>query len=293
MSANGTDGQTMPDLAAIFEDIPKPMAIFDLAGTMLNINRAFERTWGLQRADVVGMLNAFQDPQAVAQNFPDIFRRVAQGEKVISPPLRFETNQSAPDKPETPFIWVEITFFPLHNQTGNITHIALIQHNVTSEMMQREATETAQREIAAQRETIAALSSPVVKIWEGILTMPLIGIIDARRATMITENLLEAIVHHQAERVIIDITGVAMVDTQVANYLLGAARACRLLGSEVALVGIGSEIAQTIVHLGVDLSDIVTLSNLQAGLSWAFQQQNIVVYTASDQQHVRAGHPTR
>jgi anti-anti-sigma regulatory factor len=107
--------------------------------------------------------------------------------------------------------------------------------------------------------------------------MPLIGLIDAGRAARITQDLLEAIVRYRSDCVILDITGVATVDAEVASYLVSAARACRLLGSEVALVGVRIRVAQILVQLSVDLSEVITHANLQAGLAWAFERRGLRV----------------
>ena len=120
--------------------------------------------------------------------------------------------------------------------------------------------------------TIRELSTPIIPVYEGILVLPLVGSIDSRRAAAITEQLLEAIAAQQAEIVIIDITGVSLIDTSTANHLLMTTRAANLLGSRVVLVGIGAEIAQTIVHLGVELHGLVTLADLQAGIAYALER---------------------
>jgi rsbT co-antagonist protein RsbR len=120
--------------------------------------------------------------------------------------------------------------------------------------------------------TIRELSTPIIPVYEGILVLPLVGTIDSRRATEITERLLEAIAAQQAEIVIIDITGVSLIDTSTANHLLMTARAANLLGSRVVLVGIGAEIAQTIVHLGVDMQSLTPLADLQAGIAYALER---------------------
>jgi anti-anti-sigma regulatory factor len=130
-----------------------------------------------------------------------------------------------------------------------------------------------QRELQAQmRDTIRELSTPIIPVYEGILVLPLVGSVDSRRATQITEGLLESIAAYQAEIVIMDITGVPVIDTSTANHLLMAARAANLLGSQVVLVGIGAEIAQTIVQLGLTLQGVSTLANLQAGIAYALEQ---------------------
>lgn len=123
-----------------------------------------------------------------------------------------------------------------------------------------------QQVITSQRSVIRELSTPIVPISEGTLVLPLIGAIDTTRAQQITESLLAAIGEQRADTVIVDITGIPVVDTQVAHYLLQATQAARLLGAQVILVGITPEVAQTIVQLGIDLSSIVTCSTLREGL---------------------------
>lgn len=125
------------------------------------------------------------------------------------------------------------------------------------------------------RMVIQELSTPILPIYSGMLVLPLVGSIDSRRSQDITEQLLTTIADRQAEMVIIDITGVPVIDTEVANHLLMTTRAVRLLGAQVLLVGISAEIAQTIVQLGVALEGIVTLANLQSGIEYALRQQGL------------------
>ena len=127
------------------------------------------------------------------------------------------------------------------------------------------------------RSTISELSTPIIPVYEGILVLPLVGSVDSRRATEITERLLESIALYQAELVIIDITGVPVIDTSTANHLLMTTRAAGLLGSQVILVGIGAEIAQTIVHIGIELRGLVTLANLQAGIAYALERLGLSI----------------
>jgi anti-anti-sigma regulatory factor len=122
------------------------------------------------------------------------------------------------------------------------------------------------------RAVIQELSTPIIPIYRGVLVLPLVGAIDSLRSQEITERLLEEIVRQQADIVIIDITGVSVVDTSVANHLIMTAQAVNLLGSRVIFTGISSTIAQTIIQLGVNLGDVVTLNNLQAGMLYALQQ---------------------
>jgi anti-anti-sigma regulatory factor/HAMP domain-containing protein len=125
------------------------------------------------------------------------------------------------------------------------------------------------------QQTIQALSSPVLPVLEGILVMPLIGVIDSERATLLVTSLLAAIEHQHATSVILDVTGVPLVDTQIARVLLQAADATRLLGAEPILVGIRPELAQTIVGLGLDLSALMTQADLASGIRYAAQRQKL------------------
>jgi len=120
-----------------------------------------------------------------------------------------------------------------------------------------------------QQQLIRLLSTPAIQVWPGILAMPLIGEIDSARARQITEQLLQAIVHHQADVVILDVTGVPFMNQQVADYLLRTIRAAELLGSRCFLVGIRPATAKAIVQLGIDFSSIVTYPTLQEGLQQA------------------------
>lgn len=126
--------------------------------------------------------------------------------------------------------------------------------------------------IEQQREEMSEVSAPVVKLWERIVTVPLIGTLDSYRSQTVMENLLEAIVDREAEVAVIDITGVSTVDTLVAQHLLKTAAAVRLMGAECVICGVSPKIAQTIVHLGVEMPNVVTRVDLQSGLSYAFER---------------------
>ncbi len=130
-----------------------------------------------------------------------------------------------------------------------------------------------------QEETILQLSTPIIKIWKDILAVPLIGILDTRRAKLVTETLLNAIVETGSKIAIIDITGVSAIDTQVANHIIKTLNAVKLLGAKSIVTGIRPEIAQTLVDLGVSLGDIVTSSRLSVGLNYAFK---ILGYTINN-----------
>jgi rsbT co-antagonist protein RsbR len=132
--------------------------------------------------------------------------------------------------------------------------------------------------IRAQAETIQELSTPVLKVWEGVLAMPLVGVLDTRRAQQMTEELLQAINQQQATVALVDITGVTVLDTRVADHLLDTMRAVSMLGADVILTGVGPVNAQTMVKLGIDVSELQTAGSLQSGLRKA------IALTARDSQ---------
>ncbi|WP_407271782.1 RsbT co-antagonist protein RsbRA [Radiobacillus sp. PE A8.2] len=136
--------------------------------------------------------------------------------------------------------------------------------------------------VSLQRVALQELSAPLIPVMENITIMPLIGTIDTERAKLIMENLLDGVIKHNAEVVLIDITGVPVVDTMVAHHIIQAAEAVRLIGSTCILVGIRPEIAQTIVNLGIDLSKFPTKSSLRKGFQTALELTNRKILTPND-----------
>jgi rsbT co-antagonist protein RsbR len=126
--------------------------------------------------------------------------------------------------------------------------------------------------INRQQEEMLELSTPVVKLWEGILALPMIGTLDSQRTQVVMESLLQKIVETGSDMAIIDITGVPTVDTLVAQHLLKTVTALRLMGAECIISGIRPQIAQTIVHLGVDLQGVVTKASLADALALALKR---------------------
>jgi len=126
--------------------------------------------------------------------------------------------------------------------------------------------------IQSQQATLRGISTPLIPISERVVIMPLVGTIDQMRAQQILETLLEGIAQHQAEIVILDITGVPEVDNNTADILIRSAQAVKLLGARVMLTGIQPRIAQTLTSLEVNLGDITTHSSLQSGVAQALQR---------------------
>ena len=136
---------------------------------------------------------------------------------------------------------------------------------------------TREEVIGRQQEEMLELSTPVVKLWEGVIALPMIGTLDSARTQIVMESLLQRLVDTGSEIAIIDITGVPTVDTLVAQHLLKTVTAIRLMGAECIISGIRPQIAQTIVHLGVDLQGVTTKATLADALAIALKQVGLSV----------------
>jgi len=131
--------------------------------------------------------------------------------------------------------------------------------------------------ILRQTDEIAEISTPVIRVWDGILALPIIGTLDSQRTQIVMENLLQEIVDTGSSIAILDISGVPAVDSLVAQHLIKTVSATRLMGAECIISGIRPEIAQTVVHLGIDLSSIITKSSLASALAYAFKTLRLEV----------------
>ncbi len=164
----------------------------------------------------------------------------------------------------------------LAEQTWEVSQLldGLAMHTIRTFQKSREAV------IKRQQEELLELSTPVVKLWEGVLALPMIGTLDSQRTQVVMESLLQRIVDTGSEIAIIDITGVPTVDTLVAQHLLKTVTAIRLMGADCIISGVRPQIAQTIVHLGLDLQGVVTKANLADALALALRRLGMTVSKA-------------
>jgi rsbT co-antagonist protein RsbR len=165
-------------------------------------------------------------------------------------------------------IWFEVRAYPSNDG------LSVYFHDISERRRLEAEHKRLQDEIIqSQAAILAEMSTPLIPLSDEVVVMPLIGTIDTQRAQQIMENLLTGISQHRAAVAILDITGVRVVDTQVANALVRAAQAAKLLGAQVILTGMHGTIAQTLVHLGADLSGLITRSTLQNGITYALGQK--------------------
>ncbi len=257
-------------LVALIENSSDFIGMASLEGHAQYVNQAGRTMMGLDSLEAVRQTNVsgYYTPEDRAwierDALPQVFSTgVWIGEVHFK---NFTTGEVIP---------VHHTLFIIRDQHNNEpVAMGTITRNI-SQQKQAEAERAAlqQQVIEAQRDALRELSTPLIPITDEVVIMPLIGTIDSQRAQLVMETLLEGVAQHRSSLVILDITGVSIVDTQVAQAFIQAAQAVKLLGAQVMLTGIQPQIAQTLVHLGVDLSGIQTRGSLQAGIASALHNR--------------------
>ena len=217
---------------------------------------------GLNVRDFIGRPIDELFPMVFETDAPALYLEVARtGEMRSLPDIAYDDGRVSG--------WFAINAFPLPDQCVGIAFENITERKKADEALNLSLLQ--EETIRAQQQALAELTTPLLTISDRTVVMPLIGTVDSRRAQQVMETLLEGVATRQAQAAIIDITGVSVVDTQVANALLRAAQAVKLLGADVILTGIRPEVAQTLVGLGVDLGGVVTRSTLQNGIAYALR----------------------
>lgn len=191
-------------------------------------------------------------------------------------PLFRQVFAAAPDDPDV-----------LRDEVWTATHLVDQLALMVVEAYQR----SRESVITRQQEELLELSTPVVRLWDGIVAMPLIGTLDSGRTQVVMETLLDKIVETDAGIAILDITGVATVDTLVAQHLLKTVAAARLMGADCIISGIRPQIAQTIVQLGLDLSSVTTKATLADAFAFALERLRGSIETSGDPEEERRSEP--
>ncbi len=170
--------------------------------------------------------------------------------------------------------WADVIISALRDDDGKLIGFAKVSRDASERKRQEEI-------IEQQKQDLIELSTPVMQLWEGILVLPIIGTLDSQRSQVVMERLLEAIVSTGSEVAILDVSGVPTVDTMVAQHLMKTMEAAKLMGAECIISGIRPEIAQTMVHLGIDLSTVKTRSTLARGLEEALRTRQLAIVKSS------------
>lgn len=238
--------------------------LLDPAGYIRSWNPGAERFKGYRADEAIGRHFSIFYPQAkIDAGFPEqeLAAAVETG--------RFEDEGWRVRKDGSMF-WASMVLTALRDESGELVGFA----KVTRDISERKRYED---QLRKQSEEILDLSTPVVEIWDGIVAVPLIGTLDSQRTSVFMERLLDRIVETRAQTALIDTTGVPTIDTQTAQHLIDTIAAVRLLGSQVVLTGVRPAIAQTLVHLGIDLSGVTTRTSMAAGLKVALSTQSLSI----------------
>lgn len=240
--------------------INKSQAIieFELDGTIITANPNFLAMMGYELDEVVGQHHSmFADAETAASDEYKVFwETLRRGEYQAAEYKRLGKGGKE--------VWIQASYNPIFDRDGKPYKVVKISTDVTERI-------EAERVISEQKGLLLELSTPAIQLWNEVVLMPLVGQIDAERATTLTERLLEAISDTHATVAILDVTGVPVIDTNVSRHILGAVSAARMIGAEVILTGIKPSGAQTLVQLGIDLSTVNTKGSLRAGVAEALK----------------------
>jgi len=251
-------------LNSLLKHIPENVYFKDRESRFVRVSYAFVDYMGFNNPDEIIGKTDFDlfDEEHARPAFEDEQKIMKTGE-----PLQLEEKEVYPDGNEK---WVETTKVPRYDEKGKIEGTFGISRDVTEKKLWEEERE---KKIEAQRDELIELSTPIIDVWEGVLTVPILGSLDSERASRVSEALLTRIVEKRVGVAIIDISGISAVDSAVADRLIRTAKAVRLVGAEAILTGVGVEIAQTIADLGIDMEGLKTMSTLKDGLRYVISRK--------------------
>lgn len=254
---------------AMFAGLADFAALVEPGGAVLHVNAAGLRLVDRATDELPGLTIDQLSPQAAQLVGEWIPAAIAGGEWEGEGELRRADGSSVP---------VQLTIAPLYDD-GKVAAAALVARDL-SEGLRLE--EELQRRFLQQEALSAATSTPIIQVWDDIVTMPVVGLVDSVRAADMKNALLEAVSRTGARFAIVDLTGVDTVDTATADHLLRVMRAVRLLGARCVITGIQPAVAQIIVGLGLELQGVVTLRSLREGLRFCLRDLGYAVQRDED-----------
>ncbi|WP_437275185.1 PAS domain-containing protein [Sorangium sp. So ce375] len=260
-------------LDTIIDHVPVSVFIKEVKEfRLVRMNGHYEKVFGAPRSEALGknVFDLFPHRLEEAKWLDRMDRDVLEKGEIVDTPEAHIVVPGLGDR------WLHMVKVPLKDEHGVCHYLLAMIEDITEKKRANEAVQKELAWFATQRQlldVIQELSTPVIPVHEGILVVPLVGTIDSARGAQLLEALLQGIERHQAETVLIDITGVPVLDADVAARLLQATRAAALLGATCVLVGASPDVARTLVAQGIDLGDLLTQRDLQAGIHYALARQ--------------------
>ncbi len=255
------------DLLQLLVDNVRDYAIIllDLDGRVLTWSPAAEHLKGYTPDEIIGeSFSRFYTEEDIRRGKPQLELQAAASSG------RFEDESWRVRRDGSRF-WASVVITGLRDSEGKLRGYGKVTRDLTDRKQ-------AEEKITRQAQEILEMATvPIVQVWEGVVLVPLIGTLDSQRTHQLMERLLQRVSETSAPVAVIDITGVPMIDTQTAQHLIETITAVRLLGAEVVLTGVRPTIAQTLVHLNIDLMNVITRSSLAAGLQQALRMLHLQV----------------
>ena len=263
--------------AAKLEAIKRSMGVieFQLDGTIISANAAFLKLMGYTEAELAGQHHrVFVTPQErVSADYASFWQELASGKVKSGQFHRLAKNGKS--------IWLEANYSPVFDLEGHVERVVKFAIDITDKVESARATEIALKQVREAeliREelnlALEEMSTPVMPIWDGILLLPLIGVVDSARTDKVVNKTLERINETRSKVFLLDISGVPAMDTAVANQLLKISKATRLMGCETVISGLSPAIARTMVELGVEVGEVRTTATLQQAFAIALGKRN-------------------
>jgi len=254
-------GVSLNVLRALIDHTPSLMSAKDMQGRVILANQPFANLFGLQKEELLG--------KTYADLFePDLAKVILEADAQVMASGKSIEAEDRVEQPDGARTFLTLKFPIFHH--GTMVALGVICTDITARKeLEIQAAAVRDQIIAAQKQTIRELVTPLLPIEHGVIAMPLVGAIDAERAQEVLDTLLAGVAGHAATIAILDITGVREVDAQVAQALVQAAQATQLLGAQVVITGIRPTIAQTLVEMDADMKGIITRSTLRSGIAYA------------------------
>jgi rsbT co-antagonist protein RsbR len=256
------DQQELIMYRALLENLPQRIFLKDRKSVYVFGNSNYAQDLKVKPDKIIGKTDYDFYPRELAE------KHIADDKRIMESGKSEELEETYYERGQE--VTVHKVKSPVKDDEGNIIGIGGIFWDITER-------KRAEKALLERDEAIRRLSTPLVETWEGIVMLPLVGILDSTRARQLTESVLGHIAKAKVKVVVMDVSGIAAIDTKTANHILRTVQAVRLMGSDMIITGIRPDVAVTLATLGIDLSNVVTRGTLREGLEYAFAKLGLRV----------------